>query len=294
MKRREFVAGLGSAAVWPLAARAQQAAMPMVGILSTQSAEVDYNDVTVPILQGLKEIGFVEGQNVAVEYRYAENQYDRLPALAADLVRRRVDVIIASANEAAAAAKAATTTVPIVIGVGGDPVAMGLVASLNRPGANVTGIANLNAELAPKRLQLLREVTPNATRFGILADSGSRPLQPRLPDFGSIWLTEEHARTTGVDTHRARDPFAGAIPHSVAVAISTTRLVCSVISPPSPATPWPCPVNQMPQTTEGHAVPKDASALGGLAGKPTATPPETSEARTTHQRAPRLRRRHRR
>jgi len=126
--------------------------------------------VTVPFFQSLKETGYVEGQNVAVEYRWAENQFDRLPALAADLVRRRVAVIVAGGPEAALAAKAATTTIPIVFTVAGDPVASGLVASLNRPGANLTGTANLSTELAPKQLQLLRELMPNVALFGVLVD----------------------------------------------------------------------------------------------------------------------------
>jgi putative tryptophan/tyrosine transport system substrate-binding protein len=182
MLRRDFIAGLGSATAWPVVARAQQAAMPVIGFLSTQSAELDYKNVTVSFLQGLKETGYVEGQNVAIEYRYAENQLDRLPALAADLVRRRVAVIVATGTYAALAAKAVTTTVPIVFSTGGDPVAVGLVGSLNRPGGNLTGVANLGIELLPKQLQLLREVIPNAVRFGVLADPASPGTQIALPD----------------------------------------------------------------------------------------------------------------
>src|SRR6516225_4278776 len=166
MRRREFIAGLGSAATWPVVARAQQATMPVIGFLSAQSAELDYKDATVPFLSGLKETGYVEGQNVAIEYRYAENQYDRLPALAADLVRRRVAVIVGG-TAAALVAKAATTTIPIVFVAAADPVASGLVANLNRPGANLTGNGTLQTELGPKRLQLLRELIPNAALFGV-------------------------------------------------------------------------------------------------------------------------------
>jgi putative ABC transport system substrate-binding protein len=173
MRRREFIAGLGSAtawpSAWPLAAWAQQTAMPVIGVLLGQSAD-DYKfEEIAALLQSLKEAGFVAGQNVAVEYRYAENQIDRLPALAADLVRRRVAVIVAPSAAASLAAKAASTTIPIVFTVAGDPVALGLVASINRPGANVTGFINLNANLAPKRLQLLRELLPNVARFGVVA-----------------------------------------------------------------------------------------------------------------------------
>jgi putative tryptophan/tyrosine transport system substrate-binding protein len=178
VKRREFIAGLGSAAAWPAVARAQQRAMPAIGFLSTQSAD-DFKMATVPFFLGLKETGYVEGQNLAVEYRWAENQYDRLPALAADLVRRRVAVIAAGGVEAALAAKAATMMIPIVFASAGDPVAMGLVASLNRPGANVTGSAALASELAPKQLQLLRELIPKAASFAVLAD-------PAYPDIQSV------------------------------------------------------------------------------------------------------------
>ena len=193
IKRREFITLLGSAATaWPLAVRAQQRSMPVIGFLSAQSAELDYKDVTVPFLRGLKETGYVEGQNVAMEYRYAENQYDRLPALAADLVRRRVAVIVAGNPNAALAAKAATTTIPIVFVAAADPVASGLVASLNRPGANVTGSATLQTETGPKRLQLLRELIPNAALFGVLAD----PAFPATPS--AIADLRAAARTLGL------------------------------------------------------------------------------------------------
>jgi putative ABC transport system substrate-binding protein len=182
MRRRQFIAGLGSAAAWPAVARAQQAAVPVIGYLGTQSADDDYKILTVPFLQGLKETGYVVGQNVAIEYRWAENQYDRLSALAADLVRRRVAVIVAPETPGALAAKAATTTIPIVFTTGGDPVALGLVASLNRPGANVTGIANLAGDLAPKRLQLLRQLLPNAVLFGVLADPAFPVTQSTIAD----------------------------------------------------------------------------------------------------------------
>jgi putative ABC transport system substrate-binding protein len=193
MRRRDFIAGFGvTVAAWPMVARAQQAALPVIGFLSSQSAEAGYKDVTVPFLQGLKEAGYVEGQNVAIEYRYAENQLDRLPALAADLVRRRVAVIVAADTPAALAAKAATTTMPIVFKIGSDPVALGLVATLNRPGGNLTGFTMLTAELAQKRLQLLRELIPNAARFGVLADLA-------YPGIPAITDLQAAARTLGLE-----------------------------------------------------------------------------------------------
>jgi putative ABC transport system substrate-binding protein len=170
---REFITLLGGAVAWPLAAQAQQPAMPAIGYLGTQFADGEI--YTVPFFRGLKEAGYVEDQNVAVEYRWAENQIDRLPALAADLVRRRVAVIVAHGAEAAQAAKAATTTIPIVFTAAPDPVAFGLVASLNRPGANLTGIVTIATELSPKRLQLLRDLIPNAVAFGVLL-GGPDPL----------------------------------------------------------------------------------------------------------------------
>jgi len=201
MNRRKFIAGLGSTAAWPVVVRAQQPALPVAGFLSAQSAADDSKIVTIAFLQGLKETGYVEGQNVAVAYRYAENQADRLRALAADLVRRRVAVIVAGGIVAALAAKAATTTIPIVFIAGGDPVAEGLVASLNRPGGNVTGHTIINAELAPKRLQLVRELIPNAAVFGVLADPSFPDIQSQIADLQAaahtlgLLLVVENART---------------------------------------------------------------------------------------------------
>jgi putative ABC transport system substrate-binding protein len=178
MRRREFIAGIGSAAAWPLVARAQQPALPFVGWLGAGSPDAA-REVVPAVKQGLADAGLVEGRNFAFEYRWAENQYDRLPALAADLVRRRVAVILALGTAPALAAKSATTTIPIVFGTGGDPVALGLVASLNRPGANLTGIAYF-VELSPKRLQLVHDLIPNGAVFGVLADPAFPPIQSTI------------------------------------------------------------------------------------------------------------------
>src|SRR6516162_3808223 len=170
MKRREFIAGLGSAAAWPLAARAQQPALPLVGWLGLGSSPDDARETITAVRQGLAETGFVEGRNFAFEHRFADYYLERMPALAADLVRRRVAVMFTPTTAATLAAKAATDKIPIVFFVGIDPVAYGLVASFNRPGGNITGVAALTTLLAAKRLEVLHELVPGASLFAVLAN----------------------------------------------------------------------------------------------------------------------------
>jgi putative ABC transport system substrate-binding protein len=192
MKRRHFITLLGGvAAAWPLAARAQQPTLPVIGFLGSGSSVLFASRVSA-FRQGLSEAGYVEGRNAAIEFRWAESRNDRLPALAADLVGRNVNVIVtAGGTPAARAAKAATTAIPIVFGIGNDPVQMGLITSLNRPDGNMTGVTSLSGEIGPKRLELLHEVVPTATSIALLvnptnpaAETQSTELQPAARTLG--------------------------------------------------------------------------------------------------------------
>jgi putative tryptophan/tyrosine transport system substrate-binding protein len=170
MRRREFMVGLGSAAAWPVVTRAQQTGVPVVGVLDSGSPERSANFIAA-FRKGLSETGYAEGRNLTVEYRYALGEIDRMPEMAADLVRREVAVIATPGNTPTSlAAKAATTKIPIVFGVGSDPVQVGLVPNLNRPGGNVTGFSEMNTEVGPKRFALLHMLVPNAEVFGVLVN----------------------------------------------------------------------------------------------------------------------------
>jgi ABC-type uncharacterized transport system substrate-binding protein len=194
MKRRAFITLVGgAAAAWPLAAHTQQPALPVIGYLSSGSRGL-LRDRRNVFLQGLAEAGYVEGRNVVIEYRWAEGHYDRLPELVADLVRRQVSVIVTpDAIVTARAAKAATATIPIVFGIGADPVDSGLVTSLNRPGGNLTGAARLSSELEPKRLQMLHELIPAATTIALLVDPGNPGAEPLTREMQAA------ARTLGLE-----------------------------------------------------------------------------------------------
>ena len=191
MNRREFITLIGGAATWPLAARAQQPAMPVIGFMSARSPE-DSAHLVAAFRRGLGESGFIEGQNVAIEFRWAHGQYDRLPALADELVRRQVNVLVAVGGEPSPlAAKRATSTIPIVFGVGSDPVSIGLVESFSRPGGNVTGVTLMTALMEPKRLGLLRELVPGALLVGVLLNPVFPPAARQLQEL------EQAARTIG-------------------------------------------------------------------------------------------------
>ncbi len=261
MRRREFITLLGgAAATWPLAARAQQPTMPVIGFLNSTSDAS--GQAVAEFHRGLSETGYVEGRNVAVEYRWAEGQYDRLPALAADLVRRQPAVIVTTGGiPSALAAKAATTAIPIVFTIGADPVEVGLVASLNRPGGNITGVSILNVELAPKRLELLHELLPAATDMALLVNPSNPNAEIQSRDL------EAAARTLGLELHvlhaRAEGDFEPAL-----AALAQMRAGALLIGPD---TFFVSRFAQLAALALRHAVPtisqyREFAVAGGLMG----------------------------
>jgi putative tryptophan/tyrosine transport system substrate-binding protein len=260
VKRREFIRLLGGAAAWPVATYAQQAAMPVIGLLAT--ATPDANAIRLRAFrEGLRTAGYVEGQNVKVDYRWAEAQTGRLPELAKELVRDRVAVLVAAGGTASAlATKAATGEISIVFGVGADPVELGLVASLNRPGGNVTGVTSLNIEVAPKRLELLHELLPSVTSVGLLVN----PAVPALAE-PVARLSEAAAQGLGLQLHIVRASSDGDF-DAIFEQLVQQRVGALVISPDNFFTTRS---EQLAKLTVRHAMPaiyefREFAAAGGL------------------------------
>jgi len=260
MRRREFIRLIGSvAAIWPLAARAQQSAMPVVGFVNAASPK-GYAPLLSAFLKGLSEAGFVDGHNVSIEYRWAEGRVDQLPAMVADLVHRRVAVIAATGTPAALAVKAATTTIPTVFETAADPVKLGLVASLNQPGANVTGVTSLLMVVGSKRLELLHELVPTARVMALLVN----PANPNVAEINSKEL-EAAARTLGLELHVLNASTEGDL-DAVFTKLAQLRAGGLVISPDPFFTSQS---EQLAALTIHHAVPTihynpEFVAAGGL------------------------------
>jgi putative tryptophan/tyrosine transport system substrate-binding protein len=260
MRRREFINLIGGlAATWPLAAQAQQPTLPVVGFVRIASAK-DYAPQSSAFLKGLSEAGYVDGRNVVVEFHWAEGRIDRLPALMADLVHRHVAVIAATSTEVTIAAKAANTTIPIVFETASDPVHLGLVAQLNRPGTNVTGITSVNVEIAPKRLQLLHELVPTASVIALLVNAAN----PRIAET-NIKQFQTAARALGLELHvlnaSTEREFDGAF-----AKVIQLRAGGLIISPDSFFTSR---IEQLAALSVRHAVPaiyhnRSFAAAGGL------------------------------
>jgi putative tryptophan/tyrosine transport system substrate-binding protein len=260
MKRREFIMLLGGgAAAWTLAARAQQPSMPVVGFVGSDSPDRWATNVRA-FQQGLRDVGYVEGGNVAIEYRWAEGQNERLSGLVTDLLRRPVSVLAVPGTPAALAAKAASTTVPIVFAIGADPVQIGLVASLNQPGGNVTGVVTLNVEIAPKRLELLHELFPTATNFALLVN----PTNPAVAERVSKDV-QAAARTLGIKLHVLR---ASSESELDAVLATAARLpAAGLVVCPDPF--FSSRIERLAALTIRHALPavyewREFTAAGGL------------------------------
>jgi putative tryptophan/tyrosine transport system substrate-binding protein len=260
VNRREFITLTGGAAgAWPLAARAQQPPMPVIGFLNGASPE-GFAPFVAAFRQGLKEAGYVEGQNATIEYRWAEGHYDRLPALAADLVQQKVTVIAATSTPAALAAKAATSTVPIVFTTGGDPIKLGLVASLGRPGGNVTGTTLLAVEVGPKRLELARELFPGATTFALLVNPANPVAATVSKDLQAV------ADTLGVRLHVLHASTEADFEAAFATA-AQLRAAALVIGSPDPL--FVSHAAQLGALALRHSVPaiyqlREFAAAGGL------------------------------
>jgi putative tryptophan/tyrosine transport system substrate-binding protein len=259
MKRREFITLIGGVMASPIVASAQQSAIPVIGVLLVQSRE-SLADALAAFHRGLNEAGYVEPQSVAVEYRSAEGHYDRLPALAAELVNRRVAAILAGANAAALAAKTTTSTIPIVFAIGGDPVKLGLVASLNRPGVNVTGVSFFANQLETKRLGLLHELVPRASEIAVLIN----PSQPAAQEQSSEVM--EAARVLGIRVHILNARSEGDFDAAFAMIVQRRLGALLVAADPF----FSSRRDQLVALAERHAVPaiyewRDFPAAGGLA-----------------------------
>ncbi len=228
MRRREFMTLLGGAAAWPLAARAQQATIPVIGFLSSGSLNA-YAQYAIGFRQGLKESGYVEGQNVAIEYRWGNGQYDLLPALAADLVRREVAVIVASGGPPPAlAARAATFTIPIIFSSIDEPIKLGLIASLNRPGGNATGMSLFRKELVSKQLELLHDLVPKAEVVAVLVNPANRQSDGYVLDIReAILVLQRQLRMLSASTEAEIDASFRASSNRVLVRSLSRQIRCS-------------------------------------------------------------------
>jgi putative ABC transport system substrate-binding protein len=259
MNRRDMIALLGGAAAWPVAARAQQAAMPVIGVLFSGSPGPATESSLAAFRQSLRGSGYVEGRNVAIEVRWANGRYDLAPALAADLVQRQVAIIVTGANAATLAAKAATTVIPVVFYTGGDPVTDGLVTSLNRPGGNLTGVTALNAEITPKRLELLHELLPTATIIAALVNPANSTAETLLG------VLEASANTLGLQLHILRASTERGIDDAYAALAQLRAAGLMIVSDPF----FNSRSDQFAALTSRYAVPaiyqyREFTAAGGV------------------------------